>query len=124
MKKQNRRAKKKGPSKKNNRSAPNGDQRDNISSKVKEVKGSHVQNAPKKALDKSRSKNISNKTSFIGRIRQFFRESKKELSKVKWPTRKELFASVGVVVFLTLLVSMFLGLVDFGLIKILKNVVR
>jgi len=58
-----------------------------------------------------------------GKIRQFLREAKVELKKVKWPTRKELLASTAVVIVLTLLVAFYLGLVDFGLIKIIRNVV-
>jgi len=54
---------------------------------------------------------------------QFVRESRTELKKVKWPTRKELLASTAVVVGLTLVISFFLGLIDFGLIKIIKNIV-
>ncbi len=54
---------------------------------------------------------------------QFLRESKMELKKVKWPTRKELLASTAMVIFLVLIVALFLGLIDFGLIKIIKNIV-
>jgi len=54
---------------------------------------------------------------------QFLREARIELKKVKWPTRKELLASTAVVIVLVLIVALFLGLVDFGLIKILKNIV-
>ena len=46
-----------------------------------------------------------------------------ELKKVKWPTRKELLASTAVVIVLTLFVAFYLGLVDFGLIKIIKAIV-
>jgi len=53
----------------------------------------------------------------------FLRQAKVELKKVKWPTRKELIASTVVVIGLTLLVSLYLGLVDLGLIKIIKHVV-
>lgn len=53
---------------------------------------------------------------------QFLRESKMELKKVKWPTRKELLASTVMVIFLVLVLSFFLGLIDFGLIKIIKNI--
>ncbi len=52
---------------------------------------------------------------------QFLREAKNELKKVKWPTRKELLASTAVVILLVLVVALYLGLVDFGLIKIIKN---
>lgn len=54
---------------------------------------------------------------------QFLREARMELRKVKWPTRKELLASTAVVIVLVLVVAFFLGLIDFGLIKILKNIV-
>jgi len=53
----------------------------------------------------------------------FLRQAKVELKKVKWPTRKELIASTVVVIVLTMLVSLYLGLVDLGLIKIIKHVV-
>ena len=46
-----------------------------------------------------------------------------ELKKVKWPTRKELLASTVVVIVLTLFVALYLGLIDFGLIKIIKRIV-
>jgi len=60
---------------------------------------------------------------YISIAGQFLRESKMELKKVKWPTRKELLASTAMVIFLVLVVSFFLGLIDFGLIKIIKNIV-
>jgi len=46
------------------------------------------------------------------KIKQFLREVKTELSKVTWPTRKEILAATGVVVVFTLIVSLYLGLVD------------
>ena len=52
----------------------------------------------------------------------FLRQAKVELKKVKWPTRKELIASTVVVIVLTILVSFYLGLIDLGLIKIIKHV--
>ncbi|HKI50137.1 MAG TPA: preprotein translocase subunit SecE [Desulfobacteria bacterium] len=53
----------------------------------------------------------------------FLRQAKVELKKVKWPTRKELIASTVVVIVLTILISFYLGLVDLGLIKIIKHVI-
>ena len=67
-----------------------------------------------------KSGSISNIWNKVG---LFLREAKMELKKVKWPTRKELLASTAVVIVLTLLISFFLGAVDFGLIKIIRNVV-
>jgi preprotein translocase subunit SecE len=54
---------------------------------------------------------------------QFVRESRMELKKVKWPTRKELLASTAVVIVLTLIVAFFLGFIDLGLIKLIRSVV-
>ncbi len=82
---------------------------------------------PSRAIQKTPRKTGEAKVSSISRIGnrvgQFLREAKMELKKVKWPTRKELLASTAVVIVLTLLVAFFLGLVDFGLIKIIRNVV-
>jgi preprotein translocase subunit SecE len=54
------------------------------------------------------------------KIRQFLEEARAELKKVTWPTRKQTFASTAVVLIVVIVVSMFLGLVDFGLAKIIK----
>jgi preprotein translocase subunit SecE len=54
--------------------------------------------------------------------RQFLRESKTELKKVKWPTKKELMASTAVVIFLTLLMAIYFWLVDMGLIAIIRGI--
>ncbi|MBN2844854.1 MAG: preprotein translocase subunit SecE [Deltaproteobacteria bacterium] len=56
----------------------------------------------------------------IDRIRQFLRESKVELKKVTWPTPKEALASTSVVLAVVIIVSIFLGMVDFGLTKIIR----
>jgi preprotein translocase subunit SecE len=53
----------------------------------------------------------------------FFRDAKAELKKVKWPTRKELLASTAMVIVLALLAAVYLGVIDFGLIKIIRLVV-
>ena len=60
---------------------------------------------------------------YINVAGRFLRESRMELKKVKWPTRKELLASTAMVIFLVLLVAFFLGLIDLGLIKLIKNIV-
>jgi len=60
----------------------------------------------------------------INMAKQFLRESKMELKKVKWPTKKELLAATAVVIFLSLLMAIYFGIVDFCLIKIIKAVIR
>jgi preprotein translocase subunit SecE len=81
------------------------------------------QPAPKRAQDRrgGRENALVRNLKAAG---QFLREARMELKKVKWPTRKELFASTAVVIFLVLVISLFLGLVDFGLIKVIKNILR
>ena len=56
-------------------------------------------------------------------VRQFLAEARIELKKVTWPTRKELLSTTAVVILLVLLVAFFLGIVDFGLVKIIRNVI-
>lgn len=54
------------------------------------------------------------------KIRQFLEEARAELKKVTWPTRNQTLASTAVVLVVVIVVSMFLGLVDFGLAKLIK----
>ena len=80
------------------------------------------QTTPKREPDRRKEEQKSF-TRYFGVVAQFLREAKMELKKVKWPTRKELLASTAMVLFLVLVVSFYLGLVDFGLIKIIKYIV-
>ncbi|MBC8419857.1 MAG: preprotein translocase subunit SecE [Proteobacteria bacterium] len=128
MKKQNQKTKsKKGT--KSKKSAPTR-KRESVSAKSKlpqEKEKQPVTEKAPRAIQKTPRKTGEAEIGSISRIGskvgQFLREAKMELKKVKWPTRKELLASTAVVIVLTLLVAFFLGLVDFGLIKIIKNVV-
>ena len=86
------------------------------------VKEKPVRSTPKKATEKKGDEGVSIFKG-IGKAGQFLRESKNELKRVKWPTRKELLASTAVVIVFSLIVAFFLGLVDFGLIKIIKSIV-
>lgn len=53
---------------------------------------------------------------------QFLREVKIELKKVTWPSRKQTMGSTIVVIVLVMIVSLFLGLVDFGLSSLIRVV--
>jgi preprotein translocase subunit SecE len=55
--------------------------------------------------------------------RQFLVDAKVELKKVTWPTRKELLSTTAIILLLVFLIAFFLGVVDLGLVKIIKNVV-
>jgi preprotein translocase subunit SecE len=56
------------------------------------------------------------------KIKQFLREVRAELRKVTWPTFKMAMASTSVVIVVTLIVSIFLGIVDFGLTRLIRLV--
>jgi len=51
---------------------------------------------------------------------EFLREVRVELMKVTWPSRKETMASTLVVVITVLFTTLFLGFVDFVLVKVMK----
>ncbi|MDR1871947.1 MAG: preprotein translocase subunit SecE [Deltaproteobacteria bacterium] len=57
------------------------------------------------------------------RLIQFFKDARKELSRVTWPTRKETFKSTGVLLVLVAVSAAYLGLVDGFLSWILRLLV-
>jgi preprotein translocase subunit SecE len=54
---------------------------------------------------------------FFGKIVGYFKESWLELSKVVWPTRKQVIEMTLAVLILSLFIGVLLGLIDFGLQK-------
>ncbi len=75
-----------------------------------------------KAQGKSVSKGKAQKSSgVVGKVNQFkefFEESKVEIKKVTWPSRKETTATSIAVLVLVFVMAAFLGLVDLGLAKL------
>jgi preprotein translocase subunit SecE len=55
---------------------------------------------------------------------QFLREVKVELKKVTWPSRKQTVGSTIVVIVLVMIVSLFLGVVDFGISSLIRIVLH
>ncbi len=51
---------------------------------------------------------------------QFVKDAWRELKNVTWPGRKEIIASTVIVVLVTLLLMIYLGVIDFVLAKIVK----
>ena len=85
-----------------------------------------VAQTAKREVDKRAEKKKAEKKSirsYVSIAVTFLREARVELRKVKWPTRKELLASTAMVIFLVLVAALFLGVIDFGLIKIIRTVV-
>ncbi len=60
----------------------------------------------------------------IKRIKDFLREVKIEIKKVVFPTKDELIGSTWVVIIVVLIISLFLGIVDLGLSKIIGLALR
>ena len=58
----------------------------------------------------------------IEKIIQFLKDAKVELKKVTWPTPKQTLASTAVVIIIVFIVSIYLGIVDFVLAKLVKFV--
>ena len=53
----------------------------------------------------------------IDKIVKYFKETKQELSKVAWPSKLELRDSTVVVIVLSIVVSLFIGIIDYALTK-------
>jgi len=124
MKKNNRKPKsKKTPKKKFKNSADVG----SVSAPVTAGGGGQKDVKPARAVQKTskpaKTGEGGGASNLFKTVALFLRQAKVELKKVKWPTRKELIASTVVVIVLTILVSFYLGLIDFGLIKIIKHVI-
>jgi preprotein translocase subunit SecE len=64
-----------------------------------------------------------NKVKIIAeKIVRFLKEAKIELKKVTWPSPRQTLASTSVVIIVVIIVSIFLGIVDFGLAKAIRMV--
>lgn len=69
------------------------------------------------------SKNETNKPGLSEKLAAagtYFEESKIELKKVTWPTKAEVKVTTFAVLILVVVMSIFLGIVDFGLANLIK----
>lgn len=60
----------------------------------------------------------------FAKIKKFLTEVRLELSKVSWSTRKQLAGATGVVVVLTLILTVYIGIVDLGLSRLLTFLIQ
>jgi preprotein translocase subunit SecE len=58
----------------------------------------------------------------VQKIFQFLKETRYELKRVTWPSRKETVAGTAVVLIIVFIVAVFLGIVDMGLSEVIKQV--
>ena len=122
MKKQTKKKKKKRSKKIQSKSRPRPIYKSNSGS-IGEEKGNRALQAVSKREREEGGKEKGAISKYFNLATQFLREAKIELKKVKWPTRKELLASTAMVIFLVLFVALYLGLVDQGLIFLIKKIV-
>jgi preprotein translocase subunit SecE len=54
------------------------------------------------------------------KVMKFLSEAKAELKKVTWPSPKQTMASTLVVIIIVFIVSIYLGIIEFGLAKLVK----
>ena len=94
------------------------------------AEGNAVEKAPlakaaagqKKVAAVTRQKPVVAEKNFVQKSVQFLREVKIELKKVTWPSRKQTMGSTVVVIILVIIISLFLGVVDFGLSNLIRAV--
>jgi len=60
----------------------------------------------------------------FAKIRKFLTEVKVELSKVSWSNRRQLAGATGVVVVLTFILTVYIGIVDLGLSRLLTFLIQ
>ena len=60
----------------------------------------------------------------VNKIKGFFREVKVEVTKVVFPTKVELIGSTWVVIITVIVISLFLGVVDLSLTKLVGIALR
>lgn len=60
----------------------------------------------------------------LNKVKEFFREVKLEIKKVVFPSRDELIGSTWVVIITVIVISLFLGMVDLGLSKLVGITLR
>ena len=59
-------------------------------------------------------------TQVYERLVQFLKEVRMELGKVSWPSRNELTVSTTAVIFFTVVMAAFIGVIDYALVKVLE----
>jgi preprotein translocase subunit SecE len=61
---------------------------------------------------------------FVGRLKNYVKESVGELKKVSWPKKDEIVGSTWVVIVFMILMALILGLIDFGAVTAVRMVIK
>lgn len=83
-----------------------------------------VKSEKKKQLQTAGPAATKPKDNIFTKTAQFLREVKVELKKVTWPSRKQTIGSTAVVIALVMIISLFLGVVDFGISSLIRIVLQ
>ncbi len=59
----------------------------------------------------------------MDKVKAFVREARSELKKITWPGKKQVWYSTVVVIFVTLLVAAYLGIVDLILTGVFSKII-
>ncbi len=81
---------------------------------TKKVKSGEAADSEQSAASSVRGK--------VEEFKEFFELSKVEIKKVTWPTRRETVTTSVAVLILVVVMSLFLGIVDLGLSKLMQTV--
>lgn len=72
----------------------------------------------------AKSKNAEKEPNVIQKVKKFFLDCKSERKKIVWPSIKTTFKNTGVVLTSIIISSIFVGLLDFGLTKLLGTIMN
>ncbi len=75
-----------------------------------------------KKMKKAKKKQTKDQKNFLERFKEFFEESKVEMKKVAYPSQKQTMATCSSVIVLVIIISVYLGIVDIVLSKIIQLV--
>lgn len=86
-----------------------------------DTKKSHRdENKRKNSKENKKSDKKDKKKNVFARIGGWFKDLKKEFSKVVWPTKKKVINNTIVVLLVVLIGSVLIGLIDSGLLKLMQ----
>ena len=72
----------------------------------------------------AKNKSAEKKPNLIQKTKKFFSDCKSERKKIVWPSIKTTFKNTGVVLTSIIISSIFIGLLDFGLTKLLGTIMN
>ena len=91
---------------------------------VEEVKTEKAVDSKEKKAKTKKAAPKKNKVGFGQRIKKFFKDYKSELKKIVWLSPKTTFQYTGIVLVMVIIVSAFIGLLDFSFSQLLMFISR